>query len=163
MPIGSSNGATWLPKLDTSWASVPSKSARSRSSLFTKIARGRPSSTASSQAYSVCTSTPSTADTTTITASAARIALRRSPTKSAVPGASSTLILVSRHSTGAIASETEMPRRCSSGSWSETVFPSSTTPIRVIDPAVNNIASSSEVLPAPACPTNKTLRISFAP
>ena len=128
-----------------------------------KIARGRPSSTASSQAYSVCTSTPSTADTTTITASAARIALRRSPTKSAVPGASSTLIFVPLHSTGDIASDTETPRRCSSGSWSDTVFPSSIVPMRVIDPAVNSMASSSEVFPAPAWPTSKTLRMSFAP
>ena len=82
-PIGSSKGATWFPNAETSWASVPWKSARSRSSLFTKIARGRPASTASSHAASVCTSTPSTAETTTITASAARIAERRSPTKSA--------------------------------------------------------------------------------
>ncbi len=73
-PIGSSNGATWLPKDATSWSRVAWKSARSRSSLFTKIARGRPASTASSQAYSVWTSTPSTAETTTITASAARTA-----------------------------------------------------------------------------------------
>jgi hypothetical protein len=36
-------------------------------------------------------------------------------------------------------------------------------PIRVIDPAVNNIASSSEVFPAPAWPTSKTFRMSFAP
>ena len=114
--------------------SVAWKSARSRSSLFTKIARGRPASTASSHAASVWTSTPSTAETTTITASTARIAERRSPTKSAYPGASSTLILTPFHSIGAIDSETEMPLRCSSGSWSETVLPSSTVPMRVMAP-----------------------------
>ena len=72
-PIGSSSGATWLPNADTSWSSVPWNDDRSRSSLLTKMARGRPASTASSQATSVWTSTPSTADTTTMTASTARI------------------------------------------------------------------------------------------
>ena len=48
---------------------------------------------------------------------------------------------------GAIASDTEMPARCSSGSWSETVLPSSTVPIRVIAPDVKSMASSSVVLP----------------
>jgi hypothetical protein len=79
-----------------------------------------------------------------------------------VPGASSTLILVSFHSIGAIASETEICRRCSSGSWSETVLPSSTVPIRVSAPAVKSIASSSVVFPEPPWPTSKTLRMSFA-
>ncbi len=161
-PIGSSKGATWFPKADTSWSSVAWKSARSRSSLFTKIARGRSSCTASSHAYSVCTSTPSTAETTTITASAARTAERTSPTKSAVPGASSTLILTSFHSIGATESETEICRRCSSASWSDTVLPSSTVPIRVIAPDANSMASSSVVFPEPPCPTSKTLRMSFA-
>ena len=54
--------------------------------------------------------------------------------KSAVPGASRTLIFTPFHSIGAIASETEMPLRCSSGSWSETVLPSSTVPMRVMPP-----------------------------
>ncbi len=161
-PIGSSNGATWFPKEDTSWSSVAWKSARSRSSLFTKIARGRSSWTASSHANSVWTSTPSTAETTTITASAARTAERTSPTKSAVPGASRTLIFASFHSIGDIARDTEIWRRCSSGSWSETVLPSSTVPIRVMAPEANSIASSRVVFPEPPCPTSKTLRMSFA-
>ncbi len=82
--------------------------------------------------------------------------------KSAVPGASRTLIFTPFHSIGAIASDTEIPRRCSSGSWSDTVLPSSTVPIRVIAPAVKSIASASEVFPAPPCPTSSTLRMSFA-
>ena len=100
--------------------------------------------------------------TTMITASAARIGAAEVADEVGRPGASSTLIFTPFHSTGAIASETEMPRRCSSGSWSETVLPSSTVPIRVIAPAVKSIASSSVVLPAPPWPTSRTLRMSFA-
>ena len=48
----------------------------------------------------------------------------------------STLIFTPSHSMGAIESDTEMFLRCSSGSWSETVLPSSTVPIRVIAPDV---------------------------
>ena len=66
------------------------------------------------------------------------------------------------HSIGATESETEICRRCSSGSWSDTVLPSSTVPIRVIAPDANSIASSSVVLPEPPWPTSKTLRMSFA-
>jgi hypothetical protein len=73
------------------------------------------------------------------------------------------LIFAPFHSTGAIDSETEMPRRCSSASWSETVVPSSTVPILVVAPAVKSIASSNVVFPEPAWPTSSTLRMSFAP
>src|SRR6266498_3544907 len=52
-----------------------------------------------------------------------------------------------------------MPLRTSSGSWSETVLPSSTFPIRVIAPVVKSMASSSEVLPAPPWPRRRTLRM----
>ena len=127
-----------------------------------RIARGRPASTASSHATSVWTSTPSTAETTSRTASTALIAERTSPTKSAYPGASSTLIFTPFHSTGAIASETLMPFLISSGSKSLTVLPSSTWPIRVVAPVVNSMASSSVVLPEPPWPTSRTLRMSFA-
>jgi len=72
------------------------------------------------------------------------------------------LIFTPFHSTGAIASETEICLRCSSGSWSLTVLPSSTVPMRVIAPDVKSIASSSVVLPAPPCPTSNTLRMSLA-
>ena len=82
--------------------------------------------------------------------------------KSAYPGASSTLILTPSHSIGAMVSETEMLLRCSSGSWSLTVLPSSIVPMRVIAPAVKSIDSSRVVFPEPPWPTNRTLRMSFA-
>ncbi len=58
-----------------------------------------------------------------------------------------------------MSSETLMPRRTSSGSWSETVFPSSIFPIRVIAPDAKSIASVRVVFPAPLWPTSRTLRI----
>ena len=82
--------------------------------------------------------------------------------KSAYPGASSTLIFTPFHSIGAVDSETEIPFRCSSGSWSDTVFPSSTVPIRVMAPEVKSIASRRVVFPDPPWPTSRTLRMSFA-
>jgi hypothetical protein len=69
------------------------------------------------------------------------------------------LIFVLRHSTGAMERETLMPRRISSGSWSETVLPSSILPMRVMVPEVNSIASVRVVFPAPLCPTRTTFRI----
>ena len=108
-PIGSSKGATWLPKDDTSWSSVAWKSARSRSSLFTKMARGSPSSTASSHAYSVWTSTPSTAETTTMHGVGRPDRASDVADEVGVPGASRTLIFTPFHSIGAIARETRDP------------------------------------------------------
>src|SRR5690242_15819453 len=52
-----------------------------------------------------------------------------------------------------------MVRRCSSGSKSDTVEPSSTLPTRGIALAANTKASGNDVLPAPPCPTRATLRI----
>ncbi len=123
------------------------------------MARGSPASAASSHPISVWTSTPSTAETTRSTASTARTAEYTSPTKSAYPGASSRLILTSPTSSGAMDSETLMPLRTSSGSWSETVLPSSTFPIRVAAPAANSIASIRVVLPAPPWPRSRTFRM----
>ena len=108
---------------------------------------------------SVCTSTPSTADTRNTARSAARSAAATSLTKSAYPGVSITLILQPSNSNGAMASDTEMRRRASSGSKSVTVLPSSTRPRRDVAPAVNRSASAREVLPAPPWPTRATLRI----
>ena len=158
-PRGSSSGATCVPKARTSCSNVRSNEARSLSSLLTRMARGSPASTASSQATSVWTSTPSTADTTSSTASTAWMAERRSPTKSAYPGASRTFTLTSFHSTGAMASETLSPFLTSSGSKSETVLPSSTLPIRVTAPEAKSIASISDVFPAPPWPARRTLRM----
>src|SRR5260221_8085202 len=52
-----------------------------------------------------------------------------------------------------------MLRRCSSGSKSQTVEPSSTRPRRTIAPALKSRASASDVLPAPPWPTRAMLRI----
>ena len=91
--------------------------------------------------------------------SAAWSAAATSPTKSAYPGVSSRLTLWPSTSNGASASDTEMRRRSSSGSKSQTVVPSSTRPIRGIAPAAKSSASASDVLPAPPWPTRATLRI----
>src|SRR5687767_10854553 len=58
-----------------------------------------------------------------------------------------------------MANDSERPLRCSSGSWSQTVEPSSTRPIRLIAPARCKSASARVVLPAPPWPTSATLRI----
>src|SRR5687768_13283575 len=63
------------------------------------------------------------------------------------------------HSKGVRARDREMPRRCSSGSWSLTVDPSSTRPSRLMAPARCKSASARLVLPAPPWPTRATLRI----
>ena len=55
-----------------------------------------------------------------------------------------------------VVSDTEMRRRCSSGSKSETVEPSSTRPIRLVAPAANKSASVRDVLPEPPWPTSRT-------
>ncbi len=157
-PIGSSRGATPAPNFALRSSRVRENEARSRSSLFTKIARGMFRSSARRQATSVCTSTPSTADTTKTARSAARSAAATSPTKSAYPGESRTLILWPSHSNGASASDTEILRRCSSGSKSVTAVPSSTLPIRGIAPATKSSASARVVFPAPPWPTRATLR-----
>ena len=54
--------------------------------------------------------------------------------------------------------EREAPA-CSSGSWSQTVVPSSTRPSRLVAPAQWSSASASVVLPDPPWPTRATLRI----
>src|SRR5438552_3978958 len=51
-----------------------------------------------------------------------------------------------------------MCRRCSSGSKSAVVVPSSMRPGRSIAPPSNKPASTSEVFPAPPCPDSATLR-----
>ncbi len=60
--------------------------------------RGSCSSSAAAQTFSVDTSTPATASTTTIAASATRSAARASLRKLAIPGVSIRLILVLFHS-----------------------------------------------------------------
>ena len=108
------------------------------------------------------TSTPITPLTTTTAASATRRAAIASATKLGSPGVS--IRLISRPACSKQASEAliESERSCSSGSWSETVVPSSTVPSRLTAPASNSIASCRLVLPQPRCPTRATLRIRSA-
>ena len=157
-PMGSSSGATPAPSSARSSSSVRSKLARSRSSLFTNTMRGTPRRAASRQIAAVCTSTPSTADTTNTARSTTRRAAMTSPRKSAYPGVSTRLTLWPFHSKGANARDRDSPRRCSSGSWSQTVDPSSTRPSRLMAPARWSNASANVVLPAPPWPTRATLR-----
>jgi hypothetical protein len=105
------------------------------SSMLTKTRRARPSSSARCQSRSVCTSTPATPLTTTTAESAARSAAAASATKLGSPGVSIRLISRSACPKQETQALIERPRRCSSGSWSETVEPAATLPSRPIAPA----------------------------
>ena len=78
-----------------------SRLARSRSTRFRAMRRGSPNSSAAAQTFSVCTSTPATASTTTRPASATRRAALASLRKLAKPGVSMRLIFVLFHSANA--------------------------------------------------------------
>ena len=139
--------------------STRKKSARSRSSMFTKRTRERFPSAARVQLRAVCTSTPITPLTTNSAPSTTRRAAIASPTKPASPGVSIRLILRPCHSAWQTLAASDMFRRCSSSSQSETVDPASIVPSRFVAPAWNSIASTSDVFPVPRCPTTATLRI----
>ena len=115
-PIGISVATTCGPNAAFRESSVRKKSARSRSSMFTKIRRESPSSAARFHRRSVCTSTPVTAFTTTTTESTTRIAARASATKLGSPGVSIRLILRSWKSIEATAASIDICRSCSSSS-----------------------------------------------
>ena len=69
-------GTAVRPNTDRMLSSVRSKLERSRSSLLITRARGSLNSSENAQTFSVCTSTPATASTTTSEASAAASADR---------------------------------------------------------------------------------------
>ena len=161
-PIGISVATTWGPKASLSDSRARKKSARSRSSMFTKIIRARSSSSARAHRRRVLTSTPMTPLTTKIADSATRIAPSASATKLGSPGVSMRLILRPSHSKELSASEIDILRACSSGSESETVVPSSTEPRRLVAPASNSSASCSDVFPLPRWPIRATLRMRSA-
>ena len=69
------------------------------------------------------------------------------------------LSLRSCHSQWLSDAESDIARRCSSSSQSETVLPASMVPSRFVFPAWKSIASVSEVFPVPRWPTTATLRI----
>ena len=139
--------------------STRKKSARSRSSMLTNRTRERAPSSARFHRRFVCTSTPITPLTTKSAPSTTRSAAIASPAKPASPGASIRLIFRSCHSTWQTAAASDICRRCSSSSQSETVEPASIVPRRFVAPAWNSIASTSDVFPVPRCPTTATLRI----
>src|SRR5947199_334019 len=140
-------------------SSVRKKSARSRSSRLTTMARGSSYSFANFQTFSVCTCTPATASTTTTAASTTRRPARASAMKSPYPGVSTKLMRWPFQSQYATEVLIDILRLIPSGSKSVVVLPSSTLPSRVTAPAVNSRASTREVLPTPPWPTTPTLRI----
>src|SRR5215218_6272105 len=158
-PIGISVATTWGPNAFLSESRVRKKSARSRSSMLTKIRRATPSSAARDHRRCVETSTP----ITPLTTKTADSQTRRAPSASAMndgsPGVSIRLTLTSRQANEASAAEIDIPRAFSSSSESDTVVPSATVPSRVVAPASNSRASCSDVFPLPRWPTRATLRI----
>src|SRR5918996_2384005 len=158
-PIGISVATTCWPKACFRESRLRKKSARSRSSMFTKIVRARPRSEARSQSRLVVTSTPITPLTTKTALSQTRSAARASATKLGSPGVSIRLILRSSQRKEERPAEIDISRAFSSDAASETVVPSATEPSRLIAPAVNRSASFTDVFPLPRWPTKATLRI----
>src|SRR3954470_9948900 len=158
-PIGISVATTCGPKAVLSESRVRKKSARSRSSMFTKTSRATPSSAARVHRRWVETSTPMTPLTTNTADSHTRSAPRASAMNEGSPGVSIRLTLTSRQSKDASAAEIDIPRAFSSSSESDTVVPSATVPSRVVAPASNNKASCNDVFPLPRWPTRATLQI----
>src|SRR5215208_6174339 len=158
-PIGISVATACGPKLSLICSRVRKKSARSRSSMFTKISRERPSSAARVHSRSVFTSTPRTALITNTADSHTRNAARASATNDGSPGVSIRLTLRPSHSNDARLDAIDIWRDCSSGAESELDVPSATEPRRLTAPASYRSASFSEVFPLPRWPTNATLRI----
>ena len=158
-PIGISVATTCGPNASLSESRARKKSARSRSSMFTKTKRATCSSCARSHRRRVETSTPITPFTTNTADSHTRSAPSASAMNDGSPGVSMRLTLTSRHSNEASDAEMDMPRDFSSSSASETVVPSATEPSRFVAPASNIKASCSDVFPLPRWPTRATLRI----
>src|SRR5919199_282250 len=155
-PIGISVATTCGPNAALRPSSVRKKSARSRSSMFTKTIRTRSSSSARCHKRVVVTSTPITALTTKIADSHTRMAPSASATKLGSPGVSIRLSWRSRHSNELSDALIDICRACSSVSASEAVVPSVTEPSRLMTPAWYSSASFSEVLPLPRWPTRAT-------
>src|SRR4051794_16521601 len=162
IPMGISVATTCGPKEALGESRVRKKSARSRSSMFTKTTRATSSSSARCHRRLVETSTPMTALTTKTAASHTRRDPRASATKLGSPGVSMRLILRSCHSKEFSAAPIDIWRDCSSASASETVLPSATEPSRLVAPAWNSRASCREVFPLPRWPTSATLRMRSA-
>ena len=96
--------------------------------MFTKITRESPSSSARFQTRDVFTSTPITPETTTSAPSTTRSDATVSAWKPESPGVSIRLILRPCHVQWLRVADSDICRRCSSSSQSETVVPASTDP-----------------------------------
>ncbi len=155
-PIGSWIGITARLHSSRSDCSERSRLARSRSSRFSTIIRGKASWSAAAQTFSVCTITPPTASTTTRAASATCSAATASLKKLPMPGVSIKLIFCLFHSAYATLADSVCLRAISSSSKSVTVVPSSTLPNRLIMLASARMAEVSCVLPDPLWPTRAT-------
>ena len=140
-------------------SSAASKSARSRSSMFTTTARGSPCSAARSHSRCVCTSIPAAALITISAESTARSAVRVSPWNDGSPGVSIRLTFTPPQVRWQSEAVMLIEWRRSSSSKSDTVVPSTTLPSRLVSPAACSIASTRLVLPQPRCPSTATLRI----
>ncbi len=108
------------------------------------------------------TATPSLPEIVMSAVSAARMASHTPPSKSNRPGESSRLILWFFHSKGATEVATDVLRRISSGSKSQTVVPSPTFPSRAAAPERYSMASARLVFPAPPWPASAMFRIRSA-
>src|SRR6266536_579601 len=158
-PIGSWIATQRSESCARAASSARKKSARSRSSMFTKTTRDSSYSSARAQTRAVFTSTPITPLRTTSPPSTTRRAAYVSTWNPVSPGQSIRLIFRSRHSRWASEPDNDIWRRCSSSSQSATVVPCSIEPSRFVFPAWNSIASTSEVFPTPRWPITAMLRI----
>ena len=129
--------------------------------MVTKIIRALLFFSASWYAFSAPTVTPERPDTQISTLSAAMMPSAAPVSKSNRPGASIRLYLMPSYSTGTTLELSDALRRISSGSKSLAVVPSSTRPIRSVAPLMYSSASVSVVLPQPAWPATRMLRMSL--
>ena len=159
VPIGMCTATHCGESRERSCSRVRKKSARSRSSMFTKTTRASESSSPKRHALDVPTSTPITPETVKSIPSTTRAAVRSSPWKLGSPGMSIRLSFRSCQVACVSDNAIESCRLCSSSSASEIVVPASTVPNRLIAPDWKRSASTSDVFPVPRWPTTATLRI----
>ena len=95
-PCGRWSTSGRAPSRFSIWATVPRKSAPSRSSLLTSAIRGTPYLSACRQTVSLCASTPSRALNTTTAPSSTRRLRSTSAVKSTWPGVSIRFTVTSR-------------------------------------------------------------------
>ena len=135
-----------------------SSRAPTRSILLMKISRGIPATCSACASRRVCGCTPSTAETTRMTASRTRRERTTSAMKSGWPGVSMRLTVRSPSANEATADWMVMPRARSNSSVSVWVVPASTLPMRRMTPVSKRRRSVRLVLPASTCARMPRLR-----